>query len=144
MRDSIPRNLSRGDVPKNWPPSIRAFGHLADALTRPPRLEPTRTVSPKLAGNPSGHNQTQEGGGDDVIDGGNGNNTALNGDACDDIIRGGKDTDTIEGGSGKDKIYGKGGPDCWTRRTARGDLVNGGAGKDTFSSDRGNRVKGCP
>ena len=97
-----------------------------------------------MAGNPSGHNQTREGGDDDFIDGGNGNNTALSGDACDDIIRGGKDTDTVEAGSGKDKIYGKGGPDCWTRRTARGDLVNGGAGKDTFSSDRGNRVKGCP
>jgi Ca2+-binding RTX toxin-like protein len=72
-----------------------------------------------LAGNPSGHNQTREGGDDDFIDGGNGNNTAFSGDACDDIIRGGKDTDTVEAGSGKDKIYGKGGPDCWTRRTAR-------------------------
>jgi Ca2+-binding RTX toxin-like protein len=134
--------------------TLRKIGHLAYALlvilqthlpARPPRLEPTRTVSPTLAGNPSGHNQTQEGGGDDVIDGGNGNNTALNGDACDDIIRGGKDTDTIEGGSGKDKIYGKGGPDVLDASDgARGDLVNGGAGKDTFSSDPGNRVKGCP
>ncbi|MFU8789007.1 MAG: calcium-binding protein [Methylobacter sp.] len=68
-------------------------------------------------------------GGNDIIFGGNGDNT-LEGGAGNDTIFGGNDRDSLDGGNGDDVIYGGNGSDT----------LNGGDGNDKLYGEVGNDV----
>ncbi|WP_415920070.1 Hint domain-containing protein [Tateyamaria sp. SN6-1] len=65
--------------------------------------------------------------GDDVIDGGAGNDT-ISGNGGNDSLFGGADNDSVSGGSGNDMVDGDGGDDT----------LDGGSGNDTLVGDAGN------
>ena len=83
-------------------------------------------------------------GGNDTIIGGGGNDR-INGGAGNDTLRGGAGVDTIVGGAGVDKLYGDSGNDRLNGRDGKPrDLLNGGSGRDTGSSDSGDIRRAIP
>jgi Ca2+-binding RTX toxin-like protein len=82
--------------------------------------------------------------GNDVIYG-RGGNDIIYGLGGNDTIRGGAGNDTIVGGTGVDKLYGDAGNDRLNGRDGKPrDLLNGGSGRDTASSDRGDVRRALP
>jgi Ca2+-binding RTX toxin-like protein len=83
----------------------------------------------------SGNDSVTGAGGDEVVDGGAGNDTllgnmgrdSLTGGAGDDLIDGGADNDTLAGGEGNDTLHGAGGSDT----------IDGGSGNDVLYGDGG-------
>lgn len=72
--------------------------------------------------------------GNDTLDGGPGNDT----------VHGGDGNDKVVGGLGKDKVYGDTGADTLDGNDHKpGDVVDGGAGKDTCIYNKGDVVKNC-
>ena len=83
-------------------------------------------------GNDSGNG----GNGDDLINGGEGNDTG-NGGNGDDTINGGEGNDTGNGGNGDDTINGGSGNDTGNGGNGN-DTINGGDGNDTANGGNGN------
>ena len=90
-------------------------------------------------------------GGNDKLLGGDGNDRLFGGDG-NDSLSGGKGKDALDGGKGNDKLTGgpdpntlKGGSgnDSVDARNKKRDAVDCGAGKDSATVDRADRVKGC-
>ncbi|WP_299546100.1 Hint domain-containing protein [uncultured Tateyamaria sp.] len=73
--------------------------------------------------------------GDDVIDGGAGNDTIF-GDGGNDTLSGGTDNDSVDGGSGDDFVQGNGGADTLTGGSGD-DSMTGGGGSDSVSGGTG-------
>jgi hypothetical protein len=82
-----------------------------------------------------GDNIVTGGNGDDSFDGGAGNDT-LNGGAGDDVIAGGLGNDSLNGGSGDDRLDGGVGNDALSGGSGD-DVLLGGAGDDTLSGGSG-------
>ena len=78
-------------------------------------------------------------GGDDNINGGNGADTHLYGQAGNDLIYGANGSDTIYGGSGNDTIYGNEPPPP-NETGDTGDTIFGGSGGDFIYGQGGNDV----
>ncbi len=82
----------------------------------------------------NGNDSIYGGDGDDLIDGGSGNDL-LYGESGDDVIIGGDGDDLLFGGDGMDQLYGGDGND-WlfsgNLMDNKGDVMTGGAGRDTF------------
>lgn len=90
-------------------------------------------------------------GGDDLLYGRTGHDHLIGGDD-DDLIEGGRGRDRLTGGPGADSLNGgidadrlAGGPgsDRLTSVDGRRDVVDCGAGRDSASVDRHDRVRGC-
>ncbi len=60
---------------------------------------------------------------------------AVNAEAENDTMAGGKDTDVMSGSSGNDRI---------DSREGQRNVVNGGSGKDSCAKGRKDTVGGCP
>ena len=83
--------------------------------------------------------------GDDIINGGNGNDTlngnsgrdTLNGGAGTDILNGGRGADTLNGGNGWDTLNGNRGADTLNGGNGN-DTLGGGSGADTLNGGNGN------
>jgi hypothetical protein len=92
-------------------------------------------------------------GGKDTLVGGKGNDVLLGGEGADtllggagkDVLKGGagsdelvggKGNDRLTGGAGRDHLAGAGGSDTLLARDDKGDLVDGGAGRDRARVDR--------
>jgi len=67
------------------------------------------------------------------------NNTTINGQAGDDILRGAGGNDTLKGNDGNDLIIGNGGSDLLSGDQGSDTLI-GGAGKDTLTGGLGNDI----
>ena len=89
----------------------------------------------QLFGDMFGFNSIYGGAGDDVIQGGN-YEDSLAGGAGNDLIRGMAGVDNIDGGSGDDLLYAGRGDDIIRGGTGN-DLIFGGQGQDTFIFGRG-------
>ena len=76
--------------------------------------------------------------GDDVFQGGAGNDTAV-GDAGDDHLAGGAGDDTLSGGAGTDILEGEAGNDT-LNGNGGSDYLSGGAGNDTLDGGAGNDI----
>jgi len=89
-------------------------------------------------------------GGDDEIRGRDGNDLLLGGPGDDDIggdrdndlIKGGTGSDNLSPGSGADRMKGGDGPEfcLWGGDGHGDDVVDGGAGRDRYTADPGDRV----
>jgi hypothetical protein len=78
-----------------------------------------------------------------LISGGGGNDS-LNGGAGNDTVRGGTGNDKVVGGTGKDKLFGDAGSDTLDGNDhAKGDVIDGGPGKDTCFYNKRDVVKNC-
>lgn len=92
-------------------------------------------------------------GGNDVVDG-RGGNDVLYGDAGYDVLKGGSGNDrlvgsagndVLKGGSGFDRLLGGSGRDVLNARDGlKGELVDGGSGRDVCAVDPDEEVKRCP
>ena len=80
-----------------------------------------------------GNDTLSGGGGADKLAGGDGNDT-LTGGAGNDTLTGGKGTNSYKAGAGKDKV---------SARNGKRETVDCGAGKDTATVDKRDRVRGC-
>jgi serine protease AprX len=81
--------------------------------------------------------------GDDVICG-LGGDDSIRGLGGNDIIRGGPGNDNLRGDAGRDKLYGEAGRDnLMVKDDRRGDLADGGSGRDGCRADRGDTKKSC-
>ena len=98
-----------------------------------------------------GNDTLRGGGGNDTLYGAAGNDK-LFGDDGDDRLFGGRGRDTLDGGRGNDRLTGgadsdryKGGAgdDTIGARNGKVDTIDCGAGKDSATVDRRDRVKGC-
>ncbi|MCW2923077.1 MAG: putative internalin, partial [Thermoleophilia bacterium] len=120
------------------PAGFTASGSTCTAL--PPKVVPPAPVTftgsstaNKLIGNALA-NVINGMGGNDTLDGGAGNDT----------VRGGTGNDKVVGGAGKDKLYGDAGTDTLDGNDHKaGDLIDGGAGKDTCIYNKGDVIKNC-
>lgn len=92
-------------------------------------------------------------GGNDVVDG-RGGDDVLYGDGGYDVLKGGSGSDRVmgsagndvlKGGAGLDQLFGGGGRDVLNARDGRkGELVDGGSGRDVCAVDPGDKAKRCP
>ena len=80
--------------------------------------------------------------GNDVLNGGAGNDK-LSGGAGNDTLDGGKGNDQLNGGKGVDKLIGGAGSDKLNSKDGKKDTVDCGAGKDTVTADKADKLRGC-
>lgn len=79
----------------------------------------------------------------DVLMGGGGNDR-LFGYAGNDRLNGGAGNDKVVGGTGNDKLHGDAGNDVLDGNDhAKGDVIDGGPGKDTCTYNKGDVVRNC-
>jgi Ca2+-binding RTX toxin-like protein len=83
-----------------------------------------------------GNDLAKGGTGRDTLDGGTGND-ALYGDAGNDVVLGRAGSDVVAGGVNRDRLLGGPGDDVFIAADGFRDLVDGGAGDDRGSVDRG-------
>ena len=70
-----------------------------------------------------------------------GGNDRIQGRAGNDVVIGGPGRDTVNGNSGRDRLYGNAGNDKLVSRDRKiGEPLNGGAGRDRATVDRGDRL----
>jgi Tol biopolymer transport system component len=82
------------------------------------------------------------GAGNDKLSGGAGNDK-LSGGAGNDLVDGGKGNDQLTGGTGVDKLVGGAGNDKLNAADGKKDTVDCGAGKDTVTADKADKLRGC-
>src|SRR3546814_2370952 len=108
-------------------------------LPRPPRSTRTDTrfsFTTLFRSLGKGGNDNIDGNdGDDTLDGGSGNDD-LDGNSGADLVYGGAGDDTIDGGSNGDVLFGDDGNDDLDGDSS-GDILYGGAGNDTLDGGRG-------
>jgi Tol biopolymer transport system component len=80
--------------------------------------------------------------GNDALSGGAGNDK-LSGGAGNDTLDGGKGNDQLNGGTGVDKLLGGAGNDKLNSKDGKKDTVDCGAGKDTVTADKADKLRGC-
>jgi hypothetical protein len=80
--------------------------------------------------------------GDDRLSGGPGNDD-VRGLAGNDLVRGDAGNDQLSGGPGSDHLSGGSGNDTIDAADGRRDWVSCGAGRDSVTADRGDRLSGC-
>ncbi|MEA2495317.1 MAG: hypothetical protein QOJ29_3228 [Thermoleophilaceae bacterium] len=136
-----------------------AARHLVSSALRGDDIFATLTASECLTGGDNddritgsaGPDTISGGGGNDILDGlrgadkisGDAGNDKINGGPGNDKLTGGPGKDQITGGSGIDKVSGGPGDDRIDVADGKRDSIDCGAGKDTVSADRGDRLKGC-
>jgi Ca2+-binding RTX toxin-like protein len=80
--------------------------------------------------------------GDDWLSGGDGNDD-VKGGAGNDIVYGGNGNDTVDGGKGVNVVKAGAGNDAIKAKNKKRETIDCGAGKDTVTADKSDRLKGC-
>jgi hypothetical protein len=95
----------------------------------------------RMAGG-AGRDRMSGGAGNDSLNGGSSNDT-LSGGSGNDTLNGSSGNDRISGGSGKNRYSGGSGNDRINARNRRTERVDCGAGRDTATVDRRDKVRRC-
>ena len=74
---------------------------------------------------------------------GNAGNDRLDGGAGNDVVDGGAGSDALKGGAGQDRLVGGIGADRISAKDGKRDRVDCGAGRDTVTADRTDRLRHC-
>ncbi len=90
----------------------------------------------------SGNDKVDGGGGDDRLDGGSGNDT-LRGGPGRDLLIGGNGNDLLSAGRGGGTVSAGKGNDRVNALNGQRDVIHCGAGRDTVTADRADRLDGC-
>jgi Ca2+-binding RTX toxin-like protein len=93
-----------------------------------------------IVGTPRGETLTGTDGGETIC--GLGGNDKINGRGGNDVLKGGSGSDRVTDKKGRDRLLGQGGRDTLNAKDGnRGDLLNGGGGKDRAVKDKRDRAK---
>lgn len=89
-----------------------------------------------------GSDDLRGGSGNDTLHGGNGNDT-LSGESGNDVLNGGSGNDTIDAAKGLDSVKAGSGNDTIKAKDGKRETIDCGAGRDTVTADRTDKLKGC-